>query len=428
MLDFKPITENTPEDSSSDTKPSPFTFSKKEGGSPPLSLNLSDDPGGCCSPSETQAPLKFEVIDGGNDGGCCTTSSDPITSKRSFQKSAPILPQQDTPMTAKRQVGFREYLGMFLCRASKYRNHYVVQPGLYALGNPHENSDVFVTANYKYSFDLLRKSLRGRDAWIVVLNTKGINVWCAAGKGTFGTTELVSRIRAVGLDNYVDHNRIIVPQLGAPGIHGREVKRLTGFRVIFGPVRADDIPEFLESNYRALSGMRRVRFNMWDRFVLVPMEVVPYFRYAIAFLLAALLLKGFHFGEMRFAFLESGSIWYTVGGGLSYLAGTALVPLFLPWIPFRSFALKGLMAGIAVTVPVLWLYADLSRDIWLILSAATLFPAASSYLALQFTGSTAFTGMTGVQSEIRYSLPYHMIASGLGTLLLLVSVVMEVFP
>ena len=64
---------------------------------------------------------------------------------------------------------------------------FAVDPGLYALRNPGEQAPVLVTANYKMSFDRLRQALPGRDAWILVLDTNGINVWCAAGKGTFAT-------------------------------------------------------------------------------------------------------------------------------------------------------------------------------------------------------------------------------------------------
>lgn len=67
---------------------------------------------------------------------------------------------------------------------------YTIDPGLYALGNPDESSPVLVTANYKLTFDRLRQSLPKLDAWVLVLDTKGINVWCAAGKGTFGTGEV----------------------------------------------------------------------------------------------------------------------------------------------------------------------------------------------------------------------------------------------
>ena len=74
------------------------------------------------------------------------------------------------------------------------RMRHIVQPGLYALGSPNPDSPVFVTANYTLSFDALRSALPGWDAFILVLDTKGVNVWCAAGEHTFGTAELVSRI------------------------------------------------------------------------------------------------------------------------------------------------------------------------------------------------------------------------------------------
>ncbi len=74
------------------------------------------------------------------------------------------------------------------------RMDFKVEPGLFAIGAPDASSPVFVSANYKMSFDVLRESLDGRSGWILVLDTKGINVWCAAGKGTFGTAELVGRI------------------------------------------------------------------------------------------------------------------------------------------------------------------------------------------------------------------------------------------
>ena len=77
--------------------------------------------------------------------------------------------------------------------------NYTVNPGLCRVGNPDDASPALVTANYKMSFDRLRKELSGLDAWIMVLDTKGINVWCAAGKGTFGTEEAVRKIGEVGL-------------------------------------------------------------------------------------------------------------------------------------------------------------------------------------------------------------------------------------
>lgn len=88
-------------------------------------------------------------------------------------------------------------------RWSVGRMNYRVTPGIYAIGNPDRNSRVFVTGNYKLSFDYLRRALNGLNGWILVIDTKGINVWCAAGKGTFSTKEVVRRIRIHHLDQIV---------------------------------------------------------------------------------------------------------------------------------------------------------------------------------------------------------------------------------
>jgi len=120
-----------------------------------------------------------------------------------------------------------------------------VVPGLYSLGTPDQRSPVLVSANYTLSFNALRSSLAGTDCYILVLDTKGVNVWCAAGKGTFGTEELVHRIQVTGLERVVEHRQLILPQLGAPGVAAHQVKKSTGFSVSYGPIRASDLQEYM---------------------------------------------------------------------------------------------------------------------------------------------------------------------------------------
>jgi len=88
-------------------------------------------------------------------------------------------------------ITFANRLDHFLARWGVNRMAHRVEPGLYRLGNPTPDSPVFASANYTLSFDALRSTLAGIDSYILVLDTKGINVWCAAGKGTFGTEDLV---------------------------------------------------------------------------------------------------------------------------------------------------------------------------------------------------------------------------------------------
>ena len=161
----------------------------------------------------------------------------------------------ETPAGAVSQVATRlsrsDRLGAIAVRLGIRRMGYAVAPGLYAAGSPGEQSPVLVSANYKLSFDHLRRELGGLDAWILVLDTKGVNVWCAAGKGTFGTDEIVGRVEESHLSQVVGHRALIVPQLGAPGVAAHEVKELSGFRVVYGPVRASDISAFLAAGMKA---------------------------------------------------------------------------------------------------------------------------------------------------------------------------------
>jgi hypothetical protein len=308
--------------------------------------------------------------------------------------------------------------GHFKCRVSAYRNNYTVSPGLYAAGNPSSNSDVLVSANYKLSFDHLRRELKGLDVWIIVLDTRGINVWCAAGKGTFGTDELIKQINAAKLERVVDHKRIIIPQLGAPGVSAHKVRKATGFGVHYGPVYARDVREFINVGYKATQAMRTVGFNVVDRLVLTPMEINPAMKKYYPWY--ALLILGI-FG-LRPSGIIFGDAWsglpFLILGLISIFVGAFLTPLLLPFVPFRSFAVKGWIVGMA-SVILLSRYSFFNHSsVPLRLFTYLFFPLASSYVALQFTGSTTFTGMSGVKKELRISIPLY-IASVLISLALL---------
>ncbi len=299
--------------------------------------------------------------------------------------------------------------GQVKCRISGLRMSYIVKPGLHALGEPGRESEVFVSANYKLSFDILRRELKGLNAWILVLDTRGINVWCAAGKGSFGTDELVKRIRETSLQTVIDHSRIILPQLSAPGVNARAVQKLTGFRVHFGPVYARDIPAYLSSGYRKSDAMRLVKFPLWDRLVLTPMEIIPAMKNYPLFALAVLLLFGLGPSGVIFSKAWSDGMPFLLMGFISVLSGAFITPVVLPFIPFRSFAIKGWITGALSVIIAGHLLRSYFIHAWVLFAAACLFfPAASSYIALQFTGSTTFTGMSGVKKELRISMPFYI--------------------
>jgi hypothetical protein len=283
------------------------------------------------------------------------------------------------------------------------RMGHVVRPGLYKLGLATPESPVIVTANYTLSFDAVRSSLARNDAWILVLDTKGVNVWCAAGKGTFGTGELIRRIALTSLASVVSHRMLILPELGAPGVSAHEVQKYTGFLVEYGPVRSRDLPEYLRTRH-ATPAMRRVEFTAWDRLVLVPVEFVSV---ALPMVIAAVVLY----------FLAG--VVASLAVVAAVLAGTVLFPLLLPWIPTKDFSTRGFLLGFVIALPFAAVFSSrmpASDGLPAIagLVPLLLFSAVVGYLALNFTGSTTFTSRTGVKKEIFRYVPVMALLAGLG--------------
>ncbi len=290
--------------------------------------------------------------------------------------------------------------------SNKQRMIYSIPPGLYGIGHPSKQSPVFVSANYKLSFDELRRHLRGVNGWILVLDTRGINVWCAAGKGTFGTDELVRRIELTQLQKQVSHRRIIVPQLGAPGISAHRVKGESGFHVDYGPVQASSIPSYIKAGFKKSNEMHRIRFPWRDRLVLTPMEMSQIFKYTPYFLVALLLLNLFSGTALPGnLLLESGLLVLTI------LVGAVLTPLLLPFIPFRAFSAKGWGLGAAIVLLPLLL---IESENVLKLAYLLLFPPLAAYLALNFTGSSTYTSLSGVVKEMRTYLPLMIVSVLMG--------------
>jgi hypothetical protein len=315
-----------------------------------------------------------------------------------------------------------DILGSFKARWGSTRMNYAVEPGLYAVGRPTGASPVLVSANYKMSFDRLRKTLSGLDLWILVIDTKGINVWCAAGKGTFGTEELVGRIAQVGLGDIVKGRILILPQLSAPGVAAHEVLRRSGFKVVFGPVRAADIPEFLRAGQKATPSMRTVRFNFWDRLILTPIELTGVLKPALIGLGILFVVTLVREGFAPFSILLVVTVVKSIPFLGAILAGAFFTPLLLPFIPGRGFAWKGWLLGLAWAL----LYLQWTNPLWpegwktAVLYLLWL-PPIASFLAMNFTGASTYTSLSGVVKEMKIALPLQIASAGLGLLILILT-------
>ena len=351
-----------------------------------------------------------------DDAPCCGPKPGPPSSpyeKPGYRLYHFVKDFAETPVGFIPRIGTSlkgsDIVGTLRARLGVSRDRYRVAPGLYCVGTPDEESPVLVTANYKLSFDSLRQELPGIAAWILVLDTRGVNVWCAAGKRTFSTEEVIRQVHGVGLDKLVSHRELILPQLGAPGISAHKVKKECGFKVIWGPVKAKDLKAFLNNGRKADTYMRQVTFSMGERMVLIPVELSLIVKPSLAILLAVFVLAGISPDIFSFS-----AAWFRgLNGAAAYLlgvvAGAVIVPTFLPWLPTRQFYIKGLLTGvIAGIIMILLLGSSITRleSVALLLLATSV----SSYAAMNFTGATPYTSPSGVEKEMRQGIPIQIIA------------------
>ena len=353
----------------------------------------------CCSPA--------------NEAGCIIPGRDQSFVTGAIRTAVGLIPQVSAGLQS------RDHWGTVKARWGIGRMAYTIDPGLYALGNPDNDSPVLVTANYKMSFYKLRGALADRNLWILVLDTKGINVWCAAGHGTFGTKELIGRIASSGLKNIVSHRKLILPQLGAPGVAAHEVKRFSGFKVYYGPIRAKDLPAYLDSGWKAAPAMRIMHFPLKERAVLIPIELIAAVKQFLIIAPVLFILSGIGGPAGFWANTVNYGLFAVIALLAAVLSGAVLNPLLLPYLPGRAFSTKGFSIGIIVALillhlrnPDLRIWAGRTETLaWLLMITAI-----SSFLAMNFTGASTYTSLSGVKKEMRWALPAQIALASAGFL------------
>ncbi len=137
--------------------------------------------------------------------------------------------------------------------------------GLVRVGRPGPASPVLVSGNYALTVQRLLRTLRGHHCHLLIANSRGSNVWCAAGMNEFTEFDLIDALTVSGLAQRVQTRRIIVPPYAAVGIDRDVVRKQTGFRVIWGPTDLKLLPRYLDAGCRRDASMVRATFPLLDR-------------------------------------------------------------------------------------------------------------------------------------------------------------------
>ncbi len=229
------------------------------------------------------------------------------------------------------------------------------QPGLIEIGHPNRQSPVLLTCNYRLTVERVVRALQGLDCYLLVANSRGVNVWCAATGGLFTHHDVISALKISGIEKRVDRRELVLPQLAATGVEAREVRNRAGWEVVWGPVDARDIPAFLGKDGGKTLKMREVTFGWMQR-----LEMAIVWAFPISLLVALVLLF-----VWRAALLPA-VLFAWVLATLVFLA----FPLYARWLGPRPSGVRGIPFEHGGLQVVLWALFLLGLILYAVLAGA----------------------------------------------------------
>ena len=122
-----------------------------------------------------------------------------------------------------------------------------VEPKVYPIGEPDENSPVFVTTNFSLTYFVVSGEIEnsGQNAWLLIPECEGMSVLTAWAAGKFNANSIASWIKEIGLEDKLKTKKIIVPGYVAQ-ISGELEELLPDWQVIVGPQEASDMEGFIK--------------------------------------------------------------------------------------------------------------------------------------------------------------------------------------
>jgi len=327
----------------------------------------------------------------------------------------------------RRFKGFKGQMQIYKCIFTGQADHIPIEPGIYQSGQPDERSPVIATANYLYTYIRVMRALKGVDAWVLCVDSRGINVWCAARGDDFGNKQLIEAVETSGIEKVTTRKTLILPQLSAGGVAAPLISSEAPnfpFNLLYGPVWAKDLPQFLKDRpakkpdkwklARFTSSHRLRAFITHTTFLLRKIFLWP----TIGLLVLLSVLSFIHpFWISKF--WRIGEIWLWI------ILTNALIMLLFPLSNFtRCFVKKGIFFGILNTMllgGITWL---LHSSLYLIFWNACFYFWLAFFFTMSFSGYTMATSPGEIQEEYPTFRKIHLPLLIIGVILMLSGIIL----
>ncbi|MFX1379555.1 MAG: methyltransferase domain-containing protein [Promethearchaeota archaeon] len=297
----------------------------------------------------------------------------------------------------KRFKGFRSQLRIYRCIFTGQVDRVPIEPGIYKSGNPDEKSPIIVTANYEFTYIKVMRDLKGRDAWVLCVDSNGINVWCAARGNDFGNKQLLEVIDATDIRNITKKKTLLLPQLSAGGVAIPQLPKNSEefpFRIRYGPIWSKQIPQFLDENpAKKPDRMKLAKFTLYHRIRAGVTHLSFLFRKIFILPLIALVLL--------FSILTwFNKLWWIGELSLWIIIANLIIAILFPISKFtRRFIFKGIFFGIINMVLLGGLSFLIHYNIYYILWQLGFYFWITFFSTMSFSGYSMATSPREIQEE-----------------------------
>ena len=129
-----------------------------------------------------------------------------------------------------------------------------VEPKVYPIGEPDENSPVLVTTNFSLTYFIVSGEIEnsGVPAHLVIVESEGMSVLTAWAAGKFSGEKIAAFVKESNLADQVKTRRLIIPGYVAQ-ISGELEECLPGWEIVVGPQEASDLGSFMKLQVPAVA-------------------------------------------------------------------------------------------------------------------------------------------------------------------------------
>jgi len=126
----------------------------------------------------------------------------------------------------------------------------MVEPKLYEVGTPNENSPLLVTTNFSLTFFTVQPEIEASKipSYLLIVESEGLSVLTAWAAEKFTPEGVAEAMKKAEVEKKLSHRKVIIP--GYVAVMKAKLEEQSGWEVLVGPKEGSGIPRYLKQTWK----------------------------------------------------------------------------------------------------------------------------------------------------------------------------------